>query len=384
RWMLNSTFVALVVTLTGVALASTAGYALSRYRFLGRGSVLSGLMVTQMFPATMLLLPLYVVLIQLQLLNSYIGLIIIYTATALPFCVWQMKGYYDTIPFSLEEAARIDGCSPWQAFYKVVFPLAAPALVITALFSFMTAWNEFVIANVVIQDAELFTLPLGLKLFQGTMVTQWGLYAAGALIVSIPVVILFLVLSRYLIGGLTLGAVKGGSIRGGWRDSCSATAGYAHKSCRGDEGNVHQIQRLQEQLDGDEIPLAQVAAGLAENEVLQEQADAEKHGAHPARQERCQPEHQARAVKQGEMGVDGWRIEAPGRRVAALLTEPLSKVARTIGKHEGCRIKQGADVRRPPSGDELHEQVVVTAHRVHDGPESANAIEYGARIADIA
>lgn len=209
RWMFNSTFVALVVTLTGVALASTAGYALSRYRFLGRGSVLSGLLVTQMFPATMLLLPLYVVLIQMQLLNSYVGLIIIYTATALPFCVWQMKGYYDTIPFSLEEAARIDGCSPWQAFYKVVFPLAAPALVITALFSFMTAWNEFVIANVVLQDAELFTLPLGLKLFQGTMVTQWGLYAAGALIVSIPVVILFLVLSRYLIGGLTLGAVKG-------------------------------------------------------------------------------------------------------------------------------------------------------------------------------
>ena len=209
RWMFNSTFVALVVTLTGVALASTAGYALSRYRFLGRGSVLSGLLVTQMFPATMLLLPLYVVLIQMQLLNSYVGLIIIYTATALPFCVWQMKGYYDTIPFSLEEAARIDGCSPWQAFYKVVFPLAAPALVITALFSFMTAWNEFVIANVVLQDAELFTLPLGLKLFQGTMVTQWGLYAAGALIVSIPVVLLFLVLSRYLIGGLTLGAVKG-------------------------------------------------------------------------------------------------------------------------------------------------------------------------------
>ncbi len=209
RWMFNSTFVALVVTVTGVALASTAGYALSRYKFTGRGSMLNGLLVTQMFPATMLLLPLYVVLIKLQLLNSYVGIVIIYTATALPFCVWQMKGYYDTIPFSLEEAARIDGCSPWQAFQKVVFPLAAPALVITALFSFMTAWNEFVIANVVLQDLELFTLPLGLKLFQGTMVTQWGLYAAGALLVSIPVVLLFLVLSRYLISGLTLGAVKG-------------------------------------------------------------------------------------------------------------------------------------------------------------------------------
>lgn len=209
RWMLNSTLVALVVTVTGVAFASTAGYALSRYKFTGRGSMLSGLLVTQMFPATMLLLPLYVVLIQLQLLNSYIGIVIIYTATALPFCVWQMKGYYDTIPYSLEEAARIDGCSPWQSFYKVIFPLAAPALVITALFSFMTAWNEFVIANVVLQEVELFTLPLGLKLFQGTMVTQWGLYAAGALLVSVPVVLLFLVLSRYLISGLTLGAVKG-------------------------------------------------------------------------------------------------------------------------------------------------------------------------------
>ena len=209
RWLFNSIFVSLVVTITGVALASTAGYALSRFRFPGHGSFLSGLLVTQMFPATMLLLPLYVVLIYLQLLNSYIGLVVIYTATALPFCVWQMKGYYDTIPAALEEAARIDGCSQWQAFYKVVFPLAAPALVITALFSFMTAWNEFVVANVVLQDQEMFTLPLGLKLFQDSLTTQWGLYAAGALLVSVPVVVLFLVLSRYLIGGLTLGSVKG-------------------------------------------------------------------------------------------------------------------------------------------------------------------------------
>ena len=126
--------------------------------FEGRNSMLSGLLITQMFPATMLLLPLYVMLIQLQLLNTYLGIIVIYTATALPFCVWQMKGYYDTIPVAMEEAARIDGCTPWQTFYKVVFPLAAPALVITALFSFMTAWNEYVIANVVLQDTDMFTL----------------------------------------------------------------------------------------------------------------------------------------------------------------------------------------------------------------------------------
>jgi arabinogalactan oligomer/maltooligosaccharide transport system permease protein len=209
RWLFNSLLVSAVVTVTGVAFASTAGYALSRFKFAGRGAMLSGLLVTQMFPATMLLLPLYVVLINLELLNSYIGIVIIYTATALPFCVWQMKGYYDTIPYALEEAARIDGCTPWQAFYKVILPLAAPALVITALFSFMTAWNEYVVANVVLQDTAMFTLPLGLKLFQGSLTTQWGLYAAGALIVSIPVVLLFLVLSRYLISGLTLGAVKG-------------------------------------------------------------------------------------------------------------------------------------------------------------------------------
>ncbi len=209
RWMFNSIVVSAVVTVTGVALASTAGYAMSRYRFAGRGALMSGLLVTQMFPATMLLLPLYVVLINLKLLDSYIGICIIYSATALPFCVWQMKGYYDTIPVALEEAARIDGATPWQAFRQVILPLAAPALVITALFSFMTAWNEYVVANVVLQNVDNFTLPLGLKMFQASMSTQWGLYAAGSLLVSVPIVVLFLVLSRFLISGLTLGAVKG-------------------------------------------------------------------------------------------------------------------------------------------------------------------------------
>ena len=208
-WLRNSLLVSAVVTLTGVALASTAGYALSRFQFGGRKAALSGILVTQMFPATMLLLPLYIVLVRLGLINSYIGIVVIYTATALPFCVWQMKGYYDTIPASLEEAARIDGASPWQAFYKVILPLAAPALVITALFSFMSAWNEYVVAAVVLQDSELFTMPVGLKLFQGSLSTQWGLYAAGSLLVSVPVIALFLVLSRYLISGLTLGSVKG-------------------------------------------------------------------------------------------------------------------------------------------------------------------------------
>jgi arabinogalactan oligomer / maltooligosaccharide transport system permease protein len=208
-WMRNSILVSIVVTSTGVALAAMAGYAFSRFRFRGRNFGLLSLLVTQMFPATMLLLPMYIMLVKLGLINTFLGLIIIYSSTALPFCIWTMKGYYDTISPSLEEAARIDGCSQFTAFYKVVLPLAAPALVIVALFSFMTAWAEYVVAAQVLQDTGLWTLPVGLQTFQANMSTEWGLYAAASLIVSIPVIILFLTLSRFLVSGLTLGSVKG-------------------------------------------------------------------------------------------------------------------------------------------------------------------------------
>ena len=208
-WMKNSFLVSFVVTLTGVVLASTSGYALSRFNFMGRRAVLSSLLMTQMFPATMLLLPFFILLAKLKLINSYLGLIIIYSSTALPFCIWQMKGYYDTIPDALEEAARIDGCSRFSAFTKVILPVSAPALVITALFSFMASWSEYVVAAIVLQDQGLYTLPLGLKSFQASLSTQWGLYAAGAVVVSIPVTILFISLSRFLVSGLTVGSVKG-------------------------------------------------------------------------------------------------------------------------------------------------------------------------------
>ena len=208
-WLANSSFVSLVVTLTGVILASMTGYAFSRFSFIGKRAGLLSLLTTQMFPATMLLLPLYIMLIKLGLINTYFGVIIIYTATALPFTIWTMKGYYDTIPYSLEEAARIDGCNQFQAFYKIILPLAAPALVITALFSFMTAWSEYLVAAQILQDSALWTLPLGLKSFESNMSTEWGLYGASSIIVTIPVIILFLSLSKYLVSGLTLGSVKG-------------------------------------------------------------------------------------------------------------------------------------------------------------------------------
>ena len=208
-WVRNSLLITVAVMIIGVALASTAGYAFSRFRFPGRKAGLLSLLVTQMFPATMLLLPLFIMMAKLHLINTFIGLIVIYSSTALPFCIWQMKGYYDTIPFSLEEAARIDGLGRFGSFYRVILPLAAPALVITALFSFMSAWTEYIVAAQVLYYENMFTLPIGLKTFQSNMSTEWGLYAASALIVSIPAMALFLFLSKWLVSGLTLGSVKG-------------------------------------------------------------------------------------------------------------------------------------------------------------------------------
>lgn len=208
-WMRNSLLVASITTFLGVAFASTSAYALSRFQFRGRNMMLFSLLTTQMFPPTMLILPFYIILSKLQLIDSFLGLFLIYSSTALPFCVWQMKAYYDTIPKELEEAAVLDGCSRWMTFYKIILPVSAPALVITALFSFMASWSEYVIAAVVLQDPQMYTLPLGLRSFQASLATQWGLYAAGALIVSVPVLVLFISISRYLVSGLTMGSVKG-------------------------------------------------------------------------------------------------------------------------------------------------------------------------------
>jgi len=208
-WLKNSLIVSLSVTLIGVALAATAGYAFSRFRFPGHKIGLTSFLITQMFPATMLLLPLYLLLQKLNLLNSLMGLMVVYVTTALPFCVWTMKGYYDSIPRDLEEAALIDGLTPMGAFVRIVLPLSLPALTITALFSFMAAWSEFIVARVVLSNQRLFTLPLGLEALAGTFQTEWANYAAGSVLVSIPVVVLFLVLNRFLVSGLTLGGVKG-------------------------------------------------------------------------------------------------------------------------------------------------------------------------------
>lgn len=208
-WMRNSLLVAFATAILGVALASTAAYALSRFPMRAKGAVLFSVLTTQMFPATMLLLPLYLLMRNLGLVNTLAGVTLAYTATALPFCIWTMKGYYDTIPRSLEEAALIDGLSEVGAFWRVTLPLAAPALVITFLFSFLAGYAEFIVARTLLVSRELYTLPLGLESLASTFQTEWANYAAGSLLVAVPVVALFLALSRYLVEGLTLGGVKG-------------------------------------------------------------------------------------------------------------------------------------------------------------------------------
>lgn len=210
RWLLNSAVVAAATTVLGVALACSSAYAFSRFRFPGRRAGLMSFLVSQMFPGVLTMIPLYIIIVKwLGLGSSWFGLVLVYTMTAIPFCVWMLKGYFDTIPHELEESALIDGASPATVFFRIVLPLARPALAVTALFSFMTAWNEFIQAATFMDKESMYTAPVGLRFFVGGYQQQWGFFAAGAIITAIPVVVLFLFLRRYLVSGLTAGAVKG-------------------------------------------------------------------------------------------------------------------------------------------------------------------------------
>lgn len=208
-WLWNSLVITVLTAIIGVILSASAAYAFSRFKFPGRGPGLIFLLATQMIPAGMLLLPLYLMLVRLQLINTYLGLIIAYSVSAVPFSIWILKGYFDTIPIDLEEAARIDGTSHLGAFYRIILPLSTPSLAIVFLFNFMSGWSEYLVARVVLQKETMYTWPLGLWTFAGQYTLAAGRFAAASILIAVPAMALFLYSSKWLVSGLTLGGVKG-------------------------------------------------------------------------------------------------------------------------------------------------------------------------------
>ncbi|MDG1541288.1 MAG: sugar ABC transporter permease [Candidatus Thalassarchaeaceae archaeon] len=208
-WLRNSIIVSVGTTILGLALAIPAGYAFSRFKFSGREPAMFSFLLVQMFPGIIILVPYFLVMKSLGLLNSWLGLVLAYSVTALPLCVWMLKGFFDTVPKELEEAAILDGCNQAQVFRKVILPLSVPAIAVTALFSFLAAWNEFLLALTFNTSNDMYTLPVGLASMISTTSQAWGDFAAASILVSIPVVLLFIIFQRFLIEGLSVGGVKG-------------------------------------------------------------------------------------------------------------------------------------------------------------------------------
>ncbi|HZG56332.1 sugar ABC transporter permease [Paenibacillus sp.] len=209
-WFMNTLKIAVLSTIFGTFLSTLTSYAMSRYRFAGRKHGLTVALVLQMFPGFMAMIAVYIFLNQLQLLNNHWALILVYSAGAILSNIWIGKGFYDSIPRSLEEAARIDGAGHWTIFFKIMLPLTRPMITYVGLMIFNGAWVDFIFAQLILRTEEQRTLAVGLwQMVSSYQSTQFTMFAAGAVIVAIPVTLLFIFLQRFLIQGLTAGASKG-------------------------------------------------------------------------------------------------------------------------------------------------------------------------------
>ena len=195
-------------TIFGVICAALCGYGLSRYEFRGKALLLSFLLVTQMFPAVMKIIPYYKILVSLHLNNTRTGLLVVYASFGIPFCTWMMYGYFRSIPTGLDEAARVDGSSAFYPFYKIILPIALPGLVATVIYAFLQNWNEYMFASVLMSADEKKTITYAISTMADAYKIQWNYLMCAAMISSVPTLAVFTVMQKYLIAGMTAGAVK--------------------------------------------------------------------------------------------------------------------------------------------------------------------------------
>lgn len=209
KFMRNSLVVAVVTVVLSGLLALLAAVAVARFKFRSRTAILVMILIAQMVPLEALVIPLFLQARNLHMLNSLLGLSIVYLAFSIPFAVWMLRGFVAAVPVEVEEAAYVDGASWWRMFWSVLFPLVAPGLVATSVFSFITAWNEFIFALTFLQDDDKFTVAIGLQRFFGQNTADWGPIMAASTLISVPVIIFFVLVQRNLVSGISAGAVKG-------------------------------------------------------------------------------------------------------------------------------------------------------------------------------
>ena len=208
-WLLNSTVVSLASTVLAITVSAPAAFVLARFRSAGLTSFSIAILVTQMLPATLLIIPMYFLFRTLRLLDSLSGLVLVYTAFAIPLSVWILRGFFETIPRDLEESAKIDGCTELDAFRRITLPLSLPGLAATGVFAFVLAWNDFFFAKTFINSQSKWVVTVGLSSLSGWYVLEWQQTMAASAVFALPPAVAFLFVQRYLVGGLTGGAVKG-------------------------------------------------------------------------------------------------------------------------------------------------------------------------------